>query len=247
MKLKRLILLFFIATPLGSAAQSETDFLHKRYIIERLTAGQGVLTSGTIPNLPSRPPEIQGDVYLTKEYQFCSFELFNEAKVFSGYWARFDIQANSFDLIQPQGVRSLPGDKVKSAVLYDSITKAAHYFFNGNQFKNTSGTPYVGFFELLSEGDIPLLKMTSIELIKANFNPALNVGSKDHKYVKDLSFYYLKSGKVEKLPKKKLSDIFENNNDAIKKFAASKNLKKQSDLIAIFDYYNSLKLQKDSN
>jgi hypothetical protein len=240
MKSINLLFLIVVATYSSTLAQTDTDFLHKRNILERLAIEQGVLASGTIPNLPSRPPEIQGDVYLTKEFQFCSFELYKESKVFSRCWAKYDVHSNSFDLIQPEGIRSLPGNIVKSAILNDSITKIAHYFFNANQFKNSAKKPDAGFFELLSEGKIPLLKKVSVEFIMANFSPALNVGSKDHKYVKHIDYFFLKSGNLEKLPKKKLELIFEDNKEAMSAFIKSKNLKNENDLIEIFNYYNSV-------
>lgn len=74
----------------------------------------------------------------------------------------------------------------------------------------------------------------------ANFNPALNIGSKDHKYVKHVEYFYLKSGNLEKLPKKKLEVIFDENKEVMSVFIKSKNLKKENDLIKIFNYYNSV-------
>ena len=44
--------------------------------------------------------------------------------------------------------------------------------------------PFVGFFQILSDGKLPLMKSTKITVKKADYNAALNVGSPDDKILK---------------------------------------------------------------
>ncbi|MBS1555006.1 MAG: hypothetical protein JSU09_08760 [Bacteroidetes bacterium] len=235
MKLSFALLVLVCANTFG---QNE-NFLHKRYIVERL-ADLNSLQTGSIPNLPSAPPGLQGDVYLTPHFQESSFTLFKEEQKVSGFFSKLDLQRHEFNLITPQGVRVLNGDLVRSVVSLDSLTKIPHYYFNGKSFKSAAGIPSVGFYELLVEGEIPLLKKTELEFLKANFNPALNVGSKDHKYLKNHFFYYLKNGLIYPISKKNFFTIFGDRQKEMEAFGKSKKLKAENDLISIFEYYNKL-------
>jgi hypothetical protein len=215
------------------------DFLHKRYIVERLSDINSLQT-GSIPNLPSAPPGLQGDVYLTAHFQESTFTLFKGEQKLNSFFSKLDLQRNEFNLVTQQGIRVLNGDLVRSVVGLDSTTKIPHYYFNGKSFKSPSGVTYSGFFELLVEGNIPLLKRTEVEFLKANFSPALNVGSKDHKYIKNTSFFYLKDGVLQPISKKNFFAIFGERQQEVQQFGKSKKLKSENDLISIFEYYNKL-------
>ncbi len=219
------------------------NFLHKRYTVERLSS-MADLQSGSIQGLPSQPAGIIGDVYLTDQFQQASFILYKDKKSVNGYNSKYDIHRNEFNLITQQGMRVLNGDLVTSAVCLDSLTETPHYLFNGKEFKSSSGAPYSGFFELLSEGEMPLLKKTEVEFIKANFSPALNVGSKDHKYIKKHSFYFLREGVLQIVPKKKFFSIFGDKEKAIEEYAKELKLRNEKDLTKIFDYFNSIASNK---
>ncbi|MFM8912517.1 MAG: hypothetical protein ACKOE6_06275 [Flammeovirgaceae bacterium] len=232
----KILLPFFVLGSVCAFGQNE-NFLHKRYIVERL-ADLNSLQSGSIPNLPSAPPGLQGDVYLTSHFQESSFTLYKGEQKLNGFFSKLDLQRNEFNVITPQGVRVLNGDLVQSVVSLDSLTKIPRYYFNGKSFKSPSGVPYSGFFELLVEGNIPLLKRTDVELLKANFNPALNVGSKDHKYIKNTSFFYLKNGVAQPISKKNFFAIFGDRQKEMEVYGKSKRLKAENDLISIFEYFN---------
>jgi hypothetical protein len=238
----RIYVLLFTICSHYAFCQSD-NFLHKRYVVERLSSIAD-LQSGSIPNLPSQPAGIVGDVYLTPQFQEASFILYKDKRQVNGYNSKYDIHRNEFNVITQQGIRVLNGDLVRSAVCLDSLTKAPHYLFNGKEFKSSSGTPYSGFFELLSEGKMPLLKKTEVEFIKANFSPALNVGSKDHKYIKKDAFYFLKDGVLQPIPKKKFFSIFGEQEKAIEEYAKELRPKEEKDLNKIFDYFNSMESRR---
>ncbi|MFM8744440.1 MAG: hypothetical protein ACKODM_14105, partial [Cytophagales bacterium] len=122
-------LLPFLFFAWAHAYGQNENFLHKRYIVERLT-DMNSLQTGSIPNLPSAPPGLQGDVYLTPHFQESSFTLFKDEQKITGFFSKLDLQRHEFNLITPQGVRVLNGDLVRSVVSLDSITKIPHYYFN---------------------------------------------------------------------------------------------------------------------
>jgi len=221
-------------------AFSQDDFLHTRYVLERLSSTPVGSNSSSIPALEIRhDPITSGDIFLTPHFQQSTFTLYKSGQVKESLYAKFDIKTNNFDVMTQQGIRVLSGDMVKSVVWIDSLAKVPHFLFNGKDFKFNSRPPLAGFLELLSQGSMPLMKKVDLEFIPANFNPALNVGSKDHKYIKKIVYYYIEKGEIKKLPKKHIPSIFGSKQTELEEFGKSLQLKKESELIKLFDYYNS--------
>lgn len=201
------------------------------------------IRSGSIPSmLPPAAAEVKGDVYLMPDYRITTFVLYDNDKLIEGFSSKYDIDKNEFDLMTQQGVRVLPGNKVKSLVWLDSLTKQPQYFFNYQDVMNEDGVPYLGFFQLLSDGPLPLLKKTELIFRKADFNPALNVGSKDHRYIKKPHYYMVKDNIMTALPGRKIPTVFPDHQQEVQQFVKknSLDLSHEGHLIALFDYYNSL-------
>ena len=99
------------------------------------------------------------------------------------------------------------------------------------------------YFELLSEGTVDLLLHRKLELKKSDYNPALNVGQRnDELVVKETYYYRKKSGTLRPLKQSKgeVLTALSNRKKAVAQFAKENKLgvRKQKDLIAIFDFYN---------
>jgi hypothetical protein len=134
--------------------------------------------------------------------------------------------------------------------LYPSQMKTI--FFNEREFipLPESNTPNSGFsyYEILSEGDINLLKYKSLEKKKVNNHPmGISSGIDKYKYSEKIKFYYSRNEyrKLELVPrnKKNFIKIFQRDRNRIVQYARENNIspKSEKDLKAIFDYYNSLK------
>lgn len=223
--------------------QVNNNYLHTRNLIDRLGTRDYGIGSSSVPTLPMAPPYVKGDVYLTATYNLSVFELFNSEKPIEGYYSRLDLQKNEFDLITKQGVRVLSGSRVMSFAYIDSITQAKKVFINARPWKDPDGTPLDGFFEILTDGSLLLVKQTELIFKKADYHPALAVGSRDHKYIKKDHYFFVQDSIVSKLPgKKDIPKIFKGKEVEIeafiKKNALSSN--KESDLIIIFNYYYSI-------
>ncbi len=100
------------------------------------------------------------------------------------------------------------------------------------------------FYEVLYQGSkISLLKKYEIQIVEGMFNPT--DGTKEKSRFKTTDDYYIKNsqGVVKFIPSKKsFSAIFEGNADMVKKYMKQNrlSLKKEKDLIDIFEYYNQL-------
>jgi hypothetical protein len=88
-----------------------------------------------------------------------------------------------------------------------------------------------------------LVKRVDLIFRKADFSPALNVGSKDHRYLKKSSYFFVKDGIITVLPKKKdFYKMFVGKEDIMNSFVKENNLSisKENQLVMIFDKYNEL-------
>ena len=153
---KRALMLLLMALAIG-VAQGQVDtknplsenYFRRANVLNRMMDPNSI-RSGSIPSiLPPAAPDVKGDVYLTPDYRLTTFVLYDNEKLIEGYSSKYDINKNEFDLRTPQGVRVLPGNKVKSLVWIDSLSKQPQYFFNYQDVKNEEGVHYIGFFQLL--------------------------------------------------------------------------------------------------
>lgn len=122
------------------------------------------------------------------------------------------------------------------------ILNKSRRFVNGAKF---TGAPYpVDIFEVLVEGKLELLKKYYTKDIESNYNVVLDVGSKTSKKVLRSMLYFYDGNVLIELPKskRKILKIFSNKKDVIEEFLKNGNcnLKKESDLIETFKYYNKL-------
>ena len=101
------------------------------------------------------------------------------------------------------GVRVLTLEKVKSLVWIDSITQRPHYFVNARDFPDETNE-LSGLLEVLVDGTIALFKHQTAHIKKADYNAALNVGSRDDKIVHKTNYYFLLNNQFNIIKGKKL-------------------------------------------
>jgi hypothetical protein len=238
--------LIILVAPWSAFSQAaESNYLHNRTVMERVPlAGQ---TGNTIMlgNLTVSTPGTVGDVYLNKDYRITTFWLYDENRVAQGYASRLDLQRNEFDIHMGKGngIKALSGTKVRTLVMADSLTKTPQYFVNGQEYKGKDGAPYVGFFQILSEGELTLLKMTRVTFKPADHNPTHYTGSKDNRFIKHTDLYYATGTNALELPNRKGTiKLMESRKAEIDKFIKVNeiDLSVERHIIALFDYYNSI-------
>lgn len=236
------ILLVFVAV-LGLA--QEQNFIHNRAIMERIPTAGAVGNAIALGNLSYSPTATVGDVYLNEDYRNATFWLYDNNQIAQGLAARLDLQRNEFDinLGSGKGIRALPGSKVRTMVWIDNFTNTPQYFVNGGEYKNDEGTPYYGFFQILAEGEVTLLKLNRVIFKPADRNPTHSTGSKDNQLLKRFELYYALGNKALELPNKKgIRKLFASRQEEIDKFIKLNelNLGTEPHIVILFDYYNSL-------
>jgi hypothetical protein len=243
--MKKYLLTILIATgihPVG-VSQANSNYLHTRNVLERLSTRSFGITSAGVPTLPMAAPEVKGDVYLTPTFNLSLFQLYDSDQLVEGFYAKLDIQKNEFDLMTKQGVRVLAGKKVKAFACLDSLTQKKSNFINAREWKWEQDVPLEGFLKILSDGQLLLVKRTEVIFRKADYNAALNVGSRDHKYLKKDHLYYISGDIIRKLPgKKDFTKIFGDRKEEMDKYIRTNqlNIHKESDLITLFNYFNGV-------
>lgn len=240
------ILLFFFHGGFSQQApvNNSRNFMQHRYLLERMSNPEVLLKSGgTVQTLPLRPPDVLGSECLYNYFNLTSF-LLNDSSLLEGVPTRYYVLSNEFEIKTKAGLRALKGDKVKSFVWIDSASKRPQYFINMKYFKQENGVPGVGFMQILSEGKITLLKQTEIIFKEANFHVALNVGNRDHEFIRKTNLYYLVGDTYKPLPqRKKLPSIFPDKQAELQKFIKLNQLDLGSEhhIQSLIDFYNNLK------
>ena len=224
---------------------SQQSYLNNRFLLERIGNTGNLLTgnSGMLAGIPQAAPGVVGDSFLKNYFSDAAFLLFDKEQVVSGYQTKYDIQRDDFYLLQNRVVRVLEGSKVRNFVVIDSLSKARQQYINGRLLKDETGSPLSGFFEVLSDGKMALLRKTEIEVKAPDFHPALNVGSKDHRVVKHQLMFYAREGVVGKVPQgKKILSLFPDQEEKMASFIKVNKLdfKSESHLKGLFEYYQSL-------
>jgi hypothetical protein len=240
---KLLIALFVLqgVAVLSQNPSSTRNFMQNKYLLERM-ANPEQLLMGTVQTLPPAAPDVVGNDLLNAQFQKATF-LLNDSSLLEGLPVKYYITRNEFDVKTKAGLRALKGDRVKSFVWIDSATKKPQVFINAREFKRPNGTPGAGFFQLITEGKVGLMKQTEVIFKEANYHEALNVGSRDHQLIKKIHYYYLINNTFSPLPKKKLESIFPDHQTDVQRFIKINTLDvaREDHLQALFDYYNSLK------
>lgn len=232
----RLLLVVLLATVSMARAQ---NYLHNRYTLERMGT-QAANPNQIVTSMPPAPAEVQGDVYFNKTFNVSAFELY-DGRIVEGFLTKLDLNRLEFDVVTPQGIRVLKGELIRSLIMIDSVTQAQSNFVNAKEWKGKD--PVQGFFEVLAEGEMTLVRKSEVIFKKADFHPALSVGSRDHQYVRKDQLYYVRNNEFFQLPpKKNVMSIFGDRKKEMNAYLnkSSINLSRDSDIARLVAYYNTL-------
>lgn len=241
MKYSLLTLIFFGTISISFSQSAVPNNIRATNTLERLG---GISKTDMLYGIPMPPGKVIGDTYLDMHWKNSSILLYEKDKLLEGYPVRYDIHSDELEINAKNGIKVLKGSKVKSFVWADSITNTPTYFVNAKEYKSDNNTNLGGFFQVVSDGAMPLFKKTTVEIKKADYNVAFNVGSHDDKILKKSDFYTLKGNEVVEIPgsKKKFLPLFGDKTEVIEKFIRDNGLSisKEENLKMIFDHYNSL-------
>lgn len=182
-----------------------------------------------------------GDQFLTAHWDKTDLYLFEYENVIKGFYTKYDLERNTLYLKVGEFVKYIDGTNIEKFILSDSLNRTVREFRNAKTFY-LNDAPLIGFVEIVVDGPMILLAKTRIDVLKPDFNIALNSGSKDFKILKKRAIYYSVKFVCYEIQKKTLTKAFGDLQQEILSYTEKEKLKfrKERDLIKIVQYYNSV-------
>ena len=243
MKILVTVIFVLVATLEGQSQAIVPPNIRATNTLEKLFDYNGIDEGDILYGIPLPEGKVVGDTYIDTHWRNANVMLFEKEKLIEGFPMRYDIHLDELEFKGKSGIKVLAGSKVKSFVWADSISRTPAYFINGKSFRNEDDVPFTGFFEVLEEGSVPLLKRTYISVRKADYNVAMNVGSRDDKILKKNKYYVLRENRLVELPasRKKFLSFF-NDNSRLDEYIRENGLSvtDEHDLKLIMSRYNSV-------
>lgn len=137
---------------------------------------------GFISELPPPPPGTVGSAFYDDAWLTADLFLKNETRL-EGVKVKLDLSSQNFEVLHEGEIKVLPGNRVLS---FQWITsKGIQEVFVRGDYITAEGLMLNGFMKLLSDTEpFRLVEFITVEKLSANYNPQLDVGSKDHQIVK---------------------------------------------------------------
>lgn len=227
----------------GSGAALQKT-IRSNNIINLLNARPNFIGGNMVYGIPPEAKKLEGNTYLDLKWNMATILLYRDQKLLEGYRARYNILSNMFELMEPTNnqITSMPGLRIQNIVWMDSSFNVPRFFVNGMDFKD-EGAPISGFFEVLVDGQMPLMRRTMAIFKESNYNTALMIGNRNDQFIKRNIYYYLEGVEVKEMPtnRKKLFAIFGDKSEFMEEFADSNtlNIREPSSIFQLFTHYNS--------
>ncbi len=154
-----------------------------------LTGPQYVLKS----EIPLAPPTTVGSSYLDENWQPAEILVRTDLLV-KDLSVRLELEKAMIEFKVNNEVRQLPIGKVEYVNVINAMNgksmfrKASAYEFEGSRLE--------GIAEVISDGPFGVIKQHYIEVLQANYNVAMDVGSRDHRRIKRERLFLLYNGKL---------------------------------------------------
>lgn len=205
----------------------------------------------TIYGVEGSKGTVQGDVYLDSAWHTAELFFYPEvvrrydpeaSDSVGGYKVRVEVVDYTVEFLIDNTVKAIEENAVKK-LRWQTNNKVVK-LVNTRQYSGAEDVK--GFYEILSEGQLTVLKYTRIQVIQPTFNVALNVGTKDAKLIQKPEYYYVKGTQSTTLTKFKptksaLLDLMNNKKTSVEKYLKTNDLslKEEQDLVKVLNFYNT--------
>jgi len=195
-----------------------------------------------------RLPRLQGfsKYYWEDSWLVGNIYLHNDESL-KGYYLRYDVLKNQLEIIIEDQYRYITHNQIEYFEWYNVSRLKTAYFVNASKYETDEDI--TGFFEVLVDGEIKLLKRKFVYALRESASPTL-VNDTDNE-IRFFETYYIAQGKeIDELKgsRRKNIKLLNNYTSKIKEFVKEKKLhfNNENDLINIVNYYNFL-LQESKN
>jgi hypothetical protein len=193
---------------------------------------------GIVSEVKARPEATQGTYYLDTEWRTGNIYL-KSGDTLKNYPLKYDIDKNLIEINTPQHVKTLPGQR---AIAFEWNNGTSSVTFINGEYYTLEGTKLTGFFQVLVAGNFQLLSKTVLEVKKADYNVALDVGSRADKILKKERLFIARDKQLYELKGKEDLAPFGEKAAAIKTYARENKLKpgKREDAMKLVTYSNTI-------
>jgi hypothetical protein len=221
------ILIFFCASSYIHAQQA----LRADHVVDRNTGA--IIVKEFQPK-----PETVESIYLYDDWSTGKVVLPSGIE-FTQFPMKFDLKNNLIELQVGSSIKILPVDHCKSFEM--NRVPFTQVFQNAS---TTALQTISGAVEELAKGKVLLYSQPYVEIIKANYNVAMDVGNRNDRYLKKEKLLLVSNGEIHDITKagRKILTYLHDHADSIEKFVEEKQLsyKNKDDVVAIIQFYNSL-------
>lgn len=234
-------------------AQQPTMTQHTRDAINYGTFNLNPMRN-TIYGIEGPKGSIQGDIYLDSAWHTAEVFFYPDvirrydpdaSDSIGGYAVRVEVVDYSVEFLMQDAAKAVE----ESAIRKINWMKGGEKVVLVNTRQYPGAGELKGFFQVLAEGSLTILKYTKINVYKPTYSVALNVGTKDYRLVKKEEYYYLqqdkKAAKPEKFKPSKsaLLELMRSRKSSVEQFIAEHdlNLKKEADLLKLVTFFNTPK------
>jgi hypothetical protein len=193
---------------------------------------------GVISELPLSEPKTVGTSYIYETWHLGNIDL-GERGMIRNKFIRYDLSNHFIEIKLDSVIKAVDGIYVKNFNLID-IDGISHRYVNCSEFVYDN-TRLLGFFEIIDEGEYSLFLRTEAILIESDYVMQLDMGSRDHKIVKEEEFFIAHDTRVIKVPRSRNNlEVLYPEVEGLKTFLKSEkvNTKKEKDLKKLVDFLN---------
>ncbi|MBN8821592.1 hypothetical protein [Spirosoma sp.] len=231
-------------------SQAQTEYMNQTTRDRINFTNLNVTNNATLFTIKGEPGKLIGDPYLDTTWQAGNVKFYNKVGVsltndsLAGVPVRLDLSTNEVEIkAGPKSVKAVKSSAVRYVDrnnLFGSVSR----FVNVHEYQGEAES-LTGFFEqLVNGGKLDLLQYPSVYIRKANYNVAMNTGTKDDEYMKKLDWYVARDKKAVKFSpgKKTILELMDDKKEQIEAFLKTQkpDLKSRSGLTTVFAYYNKL-------
>lgn len=235
----RFVLLLSGLTALPGMLTAQNQITQSQLSLTRLQTRTSMGLYNSIDQV-SPDAHVVGTPYVDDSWQNAVIFL-REGDRFSNVPIRYDIYSDILEIKVGDQVKGLEGSKASG---YSIVSNGSERrFMRASRFK--ADEPLAGFLEVLDSGKVQLLKHYAVTVVKPDYSPQMNVGSRDYKVLHKHTFYYTTEGVTHEVPKqsKKLLAIFSDHQTEVSDFVRNEqiDLNEEAGLQRVFEFYNKLK------
>jgi len=201
---------------------------------------------GYITQIHSKPESTKGSVYLIDDWLIGNIYLkkgvLDNIDKLDSLPLKYDLEHGLLEIKTPTDIKVLKLDQIERIEWLNRFFQLSKYI-NIDRTVKADGIPLTGLFESLVEGNaVSLILKTELEVIKANYNVALDVGEKSDKIIKKERLYLIRGSEAFEITNtgKKILSYLENKKAYLQEFVKREKLsyKKKDDIIRIIKEYN---------